>query len=83
MQFESKDNYLSMFYSYEQQKKHLDHFRIGCPIQAGHLAGSYYFNHQELLDERGSYLGNTMTNGSVIFDPFKSDDIRTFLTFWC
>ncbi|MDE9920117.1 ATP-binding protein, partial [Staphylococcus pseudintermedius] len=78
MQFESKDNYLSMFYSYEQQKKHLDHFRIGCPIQAGHLAGSYYFNHQELLDERGSYLGNTMTNGSVIFDPFKSDDIRTF-----
>ena len=78
MQFESKDNYLSMFLSYEQQKKKLKHFRVGCPIQAGQLAGSYYFNHQELLDERGTYLGNTMTNGSVIYDPFKFDDVRTF-----
>ncbi|MCG2478637.1 ATP-binding protein [Staphylococcus epidermidis] len=78
MQFESKDNYLSMFYSYEQQKTMLNHFRKGCPIQAGQLAGSYYFNHQELLDERGTYLGNTMTNGSVIYDPFKFDEVRTF-----
>lgn len=78
MQFEAKDNYVSMFYSYEQQKQYLKNFRIGCPIQAGQLAGSYYFNHQELLDERGTYIGSTMTNGSVIYDPFKFDDVRTF-----
>jgi len=78
MQFESKDNYLSLFLSYEQQKQKLSNFRQGVAIQAGHLAGSYWFNHEELLDPRGSYLGRTNTNGSVIFDPFYFDDVRTF-----
>lgn len=78
MQFESKDNFLSLLYSYDQQKKHLSHFRKGYPIQAGQLGGGYYFNHEQLIDERGAYLGTTMTNGSFVFDPFKSDNIRTY-----
>lgn len=78
MQFESKDNYLSMFLSLKQQKESLSNYRRGFPMEAGVLGGSYYFNHEQIIDERGAYYGQTLTQGSVILDFFKHDAIRTY-----
>ena len=50
MQFESKDNYLSMFLSLKQQKESLSNYRRGIPMEAGILGGSYYFTHEHIID---------------------------------
>lgn len=49
----------------------------GTPIDAENLTGIYPFNHVKLDDPNGSYYGRTRTNGEVMFDPFKRDNIRT------
>jgi len=79
MLFESKDNYLCNFYSIKDQKDKLSYYRNGkASVPSSTAGGSFYFNHTELMDERGSYLGYTRTQGPVLLDMFKNDSKRTY-----
>lgn len=76
MQFESKDYYKALFLTPKQQEKRLSVKRSGQQMPSKTLGGGYYFNHTQLTDPTGAYLGQTMTGGPVIFDMFHSDKIR-------
>ncbi|HLQ98096.1 MAG TPA: ATP-binding protein [Candidatus Dormibacteraeota bacterium] len=76
MQFESKDYYQALFLTPKKQEKRLSVKRSGQQMPSQTLGGAYYFNHTQLTDPAGAYLGQTMTGGPVIFDLFHSDKIR-------
>lgn len=79
MLFESKDNYLSMFYNLTDQKKKLSYYRRGkASVPASTAGASYYMNHTELMDPNGGFLGTTQTQGTVLLDMFHADSKRTY-----
>ncbi len=74
--FEEQDEWLSLFQSYESQ---IDSSlaKEGLPITATQMGGGYPFNHQSLIDPRGSYIGMTNTDGAFVYDPFAITETRT------
>lgn len=73
--FEQKSEWMSLFQSYEDQQKNINHRRgVSIPTQA--VGGGYPFNHQYLLDPWGGHIGTTDTNGAFVFDPFHITDVR-------
>lgn len=82
MLFEAKDEWSSIFLPYEEQVK-LASNRHGHPIPSSTFGASYPFYYTSLQDPRGSYLGTTMTGGSVILDTFHVNEQRTFYNSIC
>lgn len=79
MLFEAKDNFNAMFYNLEDQKKKLSYYRRGkASVPASTAGASYYFNHTELMDPNGGFLGTTQTQGTVLLDMFHADSKRTY-----
>lgn len=79
MLMESKDNYNALFYNLTDQKKKLSYYRRGKASVPAQTAGaSYYFNHTELMDPNGGFLGTTQTQGTVLLDMFLADSRRTY-----
>jgi len=74
---EQKFDWQSLTTSINGQKK-LKNKRKPNVIPASSIAGGYPFYHTYLEDPTGLFLGTTKTYGSVLFDPFFLDDIRTY-----
>lgn len=73
--FEEKEEWLALFESYEENVSKLN-AKEGLPLSALQIGGGYPFNHQSLIDPRGAYMGQTDTDGSFIYDPFRVTDLR-------
>lgn len=73
--FEEKAEWLALFESYEDNVSALNG-KQGVPITALQIGGGYPFNHQSLIDPRGSYIGRTETDGAFVYDPFRVTDTR-------
>lgn len=73
--FESKQEWMSLFTSYDQQKEEQKH-RQGVLLPSSSIGGGVPFHHQALKDPRGIYLGQTSTGGAFILDPFYSTNTR-------
>ncbi|UJS28988.1 ATP-binding protein (plasmid) [Macrococcoides canis] len=79
MLFESKDNYNCLYYNLTDQKKVLNYYRRGkASIPASTAGATYYFNHTEIMDPNGGFLGTTQTQGAVLLDMFLADSRRTY-----
>jgi len=72
--FQTKQEWLSLFSSYDQQKV----YQIGhsAVLPSSSIGGGIPFHHKSLKDPRGIYLGQTSTGGAFIFDPFYSTNTR-------
>lgn len=75
MILEQEEEWKSIFYDYSEQQKWA-YKRTGTPLPASSLGGSYFFHHTSLEDPRGFFLGETSTNGAVIYDRFYNDGKR-------
>lgn len=64
----------SMFLNYSLQ--YLNDNRIGNSMSSRTLSASYPFIFENLHDPFGTYLGETIKNGQVIFDLFHKDKLR-------
>ncbi|WP_437834505.1 VirB4 family type IV secretion system protein (plasmid) [Niallia taxi] len=73
--FQSKQEWMSLFTSYEQQTKFND-TRPGKPLPSASVGGGIPFHHVSLKDPRGIYLGQTSTGGPFLLDPFYSTQTR-------
>ncbi|RHH67515.1 MULTISPECIES: VirB4 family type IV secretion system protein [Vagococcus] len=73
--FEEKAEWLSLFESYEENVETISG-KQGIPVTALQIGGGYPFNHQSLIDPRGSYIGRTETDGAFVYDPFRVTDSR-------
>ncbi len=73
--FQTKQEWMSLFSSYDQQRK-FNNVRQGLPLPAASIGGGVPFHHQALKDPRGIYLGQTSTRGAFIMDPFYSTNTR-------
>lgn len=72
---EQEEEWQSLFLSHSQQQK-LHNKRVGQPLPTMSLAGGYPFHFTSLNDERGLFLGTSLTGGNVIFDSFHRDEMR-------
>lgn len=74
---EGKYDWLSLFTSLNEQSGMPNH-RQGLPIptEAFTLGHPYHFS--SLSDPFGTYYGKTQTGGTVCFDPYQKDKMRTF-----
>lgn len=74
---------LAMEQEYEYQSIFLDHntqsqlpnSRVGVDISTEFADLTFPANHVYLNDARGQFLGYSMTNGHIIFDPFEYDGV--------
>lgn len=73
--FQTKQEWMSLFSSYEQQRK-FNNVRQGVVLPSSSIGGGVPFHHQALKDPRGIYLGQTSTRGAFILDPFYSTNTR-------
>ncbi len=74
---ETKADYKSVLESYKKQSEN-EYSRKGQEILSETLAGGNPFHFTSLSDPHGTYLGTTKnTGGSVLFDMFHIDNIRT------
>lgn len=74
---EGKYDWLSLFTSLNEQSG-MPNNRQGLPIptEAFTLGHPYHFS--SLSDPLGTYFGRTRTGGTVLFDPYQKDKMRTF-----
>ncbi|RBP59336.1 hypothetical protein DES36_11961 [Alkalibaculum bacchi] len=72
--FQQKQEWMSLFTSYEQQIK--NNTRSGIILPSSSIGGGIPFHHQALKDPRGIYFGQTSTGGPFILDPFYSTRTR-------
>lgn len=73
--FEEKTEWLALFESYEDNVATLTG-KQGIPVTALQIGGGYPFNHQSMIDPRGSYIGYTETDGAFVYDPFHVTGTR-------
>ena len=73
---EQKQEYQAIWTPAMKQRL-LDNNRIGTPISAYDLSGSYYLNHVFLDDPHGSYFGLSKTGGAILLDLFRRTQRRT------
>lgn len=73
--FQSKQEWMSLFTSYDQQTK-WNHTRQGVLLPSASIGGGVPFHHQALKDPRGIYFGQTSTGGAFLLDPFYSTRTR-------
>ena len=79
---ETKNEYKSMYQSYEEQQKELFPTN-GQPMQSVTVAAGNPFHFSSLEDENGDFLGTTPCGGNVILDIFKRSATRAFYNSLC
>lgn len=71
----ASNEWLAFSQSYTEQQK-TPGSKAGLAVGTTAIGGGYPFNHKYLIDPRGSYIGQTDTQGAVIYDPFYVTSIR-------
>lgn len=79
---ETKQDWRNMFLSYSQQQSTIFR-RHGQPILSTTLAAGNPFHFSYLSDTFGSYFGQTVTGGAVLFDLFHHTENRMSYDFVC
>lgn len=79
---ESQNEWMSMYQTYTKQQT-VPFAVIGQSIITRALAIGNPFHFSSLEDPRGSYLGHTPCNGSVLFDEFTKTKTRLFYNSLC
>jgi DNA helicase HerA-like ATPase/uncharacterized protein (UPF0335 family) len=74
---EQKQEHMALFLPYGEQIKQVNK-RNGKELPSRTLAAGLPFNFSELLDKKGSYLGETFNGGTVMFDLFHKDSKRRY-----
>lgn len=69
-------NYKSMFMPISKQE-YLPNRPVPNKLTSDNLAGGYFFNHIDLADPNGEFIGVTSTSGAVNFDMWHRDNTRT------
>lgn len=72
---EQKEEWQSMYLDAVSQRK-LPNKRIGRDIPSRNIGTTFPANHVFLHDARGKYIGDSFTNGQIIWDAFEVDNVH-------
>lgn len=72
---EQKEEWQSMYLDSVTQRK-LPNKRVGRDVPSSNVGTTFPANHVFLHDDRGKFIGHSLTNGQIIWDSFEVDNVH-------
>lgn len=72
---EQKEEWQSMYLDAVTQRE-LPNKRVGRDVPSSNIGTTFPANHVFLHDPRGKYIGNSLTDGQIIWDTFEVDNVH-------